>query len=174
MLKKIFTNFIIISIILNIILPTIIFAENNDSVTYNSVIYQVLDEDKKTAKVYGCSNKEITQANIRESVIINGSSYTVTEISALSFDSCTKLTNVSLPESIISIKNFAFGHCEKLIQINIPESTKSIENYAFSNCKKLNNITLPDNLEVLGNSAFEYCESLERIRIPSGINEVKR
>ena len=174
MLRKISISFIIVTIILNMIMPIFIFAENSDSATYDNIIYKVLDEDQKTAMVRGSTDKEILQANIRKSVSINGGSYTVTEIASLAFDSCTKLNAVTLPEGIIAIREFAFSHCENLTQINIPESTKQIGSYAFSNCKKLKNITLPDSLEILGGSAFQYCESIEKIKIPAGISEVKR
>lgn len=48
------------------------------------------------------------------------------------FDSCTYLSNVILPQSLITIYGSCFYNCGSLINITIPENVTSIEEYAFA------------------------------------------
>lgn len=62
------------------------------------------------------------------------------EIASAAFRKCTKLTAVTLPNSIVTIGESAFADCTELSSINIPASTKTIGEYAFKNCTKLSAI----------------------------------
>jgi hypothetical protein len=44
------------------------------------------------------------------------------------------LTNIILPNSLISIDSYAFEDCNNLVNINIPDNVKTIGNGAFKNC----------------------------------------
>ena len=52
----------------------------------------------------------------------------------------TGLTNVSIPNSVISIGNFSFCSCTSLSSISIPNSVISIGKSAFNGCKKLSDV----------------------------------
>ncbi|MCH5152259.1 MAG: leucine-rich repeat protein, partial [Clostridiales bacterium] len=72
----------------------------------------------------------------------------VTEIAASGFMSCTKLTKVVLPKSIVTIgKN------------------------AFMNCTSLEYIAMP-GVETIGDSAFSMCTKLERLYFPLSVKSV--
>lgn len=64
-------------------------------------------------------------------VTIDGSDYTVTEISNMAFRLCTKLTFVEIKENINRIGDFAFVGCKGVKEVALPASLKSIGTGAF-------------------------------------------
>jgi len=86
--------------------------------------------------------------------------YPVTAIANEAFYDCISLSNIILPNSIITIGDDAFSWCTKLTSIVIPANTTSIGDYAFWNCTELNSIALPASLQEIGNGAFEDCNQL--------------
>ena len=89
----------------------------------------------------------------------------VTSIRNCIFSGCSSLTNVTIPDSVISIGDCAFSSCNSLTSVNIPDSVISIGNSAFYGCSNLTSITIPDNVTTIGESAFENCSSLESVYI---------
>ena len=53
-----------------------------------------------------------------------------------------------------------FAYCSRLTSITIPDSVTSIIDYAFFGCSSLTSITIPDSVTSIGESAFAYCYSL--------------
>ena len=53
------------------------------------------------------------------------------------FQNCTSLTSVTIPDSVTSIGNTAFLGCTSLTSITIPDSVTSIGEYAFYECNSL-------------------------------------
>jgi len=76
---------------------------------------------------------------------------------------CSSLTNVTIPNSVTSIRDSAFERCRGLTSVTIPDSVTSIGEKAFYDCHSLMNITIPDSVIGIYNSAFESCTSLKRI-----------
>ena len=105
--------------------------------------------------------------NLKSIILPNGLMY----IKQACFDGCKSLTNISLPDSVISIDN-AFGHCNSLVNIVIPESVTSIGYSAFSSCSGLINITIPNSVTSIGQYAFSNCSSLANITIPESITSI--
>ena len=58
---------------------------------------------------------------------------------------------------VISICNKAFQACSKLTSITIPNSVTSIGQYAFKNCGSLTSITIPNSVTSIGYGAFSTC-----------------
>jgi len=82
------------------------------------------------------------------------------------FDSCKNLSCINLPEGLIEIESDAFKDCASLADIKLPESLVEIESWAFQNCTSLVNVKLPQSLVSIGIGAFENCEKLSKITIP--------
>ena len=67
----------------------------------------------------------------------NGKSYRVYRYA---FGAFRELTNITIPDGVLSIGDYAFGSCNKLTNITIPNSVTSIGNYAFARCSSLTSI----------------------------------
>ena len=71
-----------------------------------------------------------------------------------SFKSCTGLTKVNLPDSLVSIDG-AFSDCTNLTTITGGENVRYIGDCSFANCSKLNSFdSIGKNLSVLDHRAF--------------------
>ena len=75
------------------------------------------------------------------------------------------ITNLVIPNSVISIDYQAFYGCTGLTNITIPSSVTSIGAFAFSGCTGLTSITIPDSVTTIGASAFYDCSKLENLTI---------
>lgn len=71
------------------------------------------------------------------------------------FYNCLNLTDVILPNTLVTIGKFSFNACSNLVNVTLPNSIKEIKEAAFYNCTSLEfeDLQLP-NLETLGQNAF--------------------
>lgn len=93
---------------------------------------------------------------------------TVTKIGASAF-SLTKITGITVSDSILSIEERAFSGCTALTDILLPNGIKVIERRTFENCGNITEIKLPDSVTEIGDGAFYCCGSLTEIEIPSTV-----
>ena len=89
-----------------------------------------------------------------------------------SFEGCTSLESVMIPEGTTEISNSAFAGCINLSYVNIPSTVETIGNNAFSNCMKLTNITIPSSVSSIGQRAFYQCEALNDVVIPKSVSSL--
>ncbi|MBR5717283.1 MAG: leucine-rich repeat domain-containing protein [Bacteroidales bacterium] len=134
-------------------------------------IYYYLKSDSKEAEVTDGPIKYSGSVDIPATVIYDDVEYKVTTIKEYTFWECSKLTSVSIPNSVNTIKPFAFGNCS-LTSITIPNSVKAIEYRAFYYCESLVSITLPESMTSIGDGVFVGCSSLTSITIPNGITSI--
>jgi hypothetical protein len=109
------------------------------------------------------------------------------------FASCTNLTKVKLPETIINIKAYAFQG-GKFDTIELPENLTTLESYAFYGCSCESLLSIPskvtkipsacfmysyfksiqlhENIESIEGNSFRECYNLESIEIPSKITSI--
>ncbi len=121
----------------------------------------------------------------------NGEKY---QVYKYAFNCKTKLTKVTIPDSISLIDKYAFSNCSSLkyneydgvyylgndnnpylwliympnglSSCTVNPKTKYVISYAFNNNPTLTKITIPESVIYIGFRAFDGCSSLEEITIP--------
>ena len=97
----------------------------------------------------------------------------VTSIGAFAFNYCTALKTIKLSNNITSIRLGTFYRCHSLESIDIPDSVTSIGDDAFLKCSSLASINIPSSVTSIGANAFEECSSLTKIVIPDGVTSIE-
>jgi hypothetical protein len=94
----------------------------------------------------------------------------VTDIKDYMFYLSSGITSVMIDEDaqITSIGTYAFNSCSKLTSLTIPNGVTSIGAYSFSGCSKLEAITIPASVTSIGNGAFYSCTGLKNVTIADG------
>ena len=149
------------------IITTFLFAlfsliAKAESVEINGIYYNLVSKSK-TAEVVMNSSYYSGDIIIPEKVEYEDVSYTVTSIGEYAFYGCKKLTSISLPNSITTIKLVAFKNCG-LKNIELPNSVTSIANEAFWGCENLTSIYMSNRLKEVGMSAFNRCVNLKEVK----------
>ena len=127
------------------------------------------------------SNRYSGNVLIPESVIYNGKTYSVTSIDGLAFYSCSDLTSVTIPNSVMSIGN-PFIRCSGLTNIFVESGNTTYDsrddcnaiietasNTLIAGCK---NTTIPNSVTSIGHNAFECCYGLTNISIPNSVTSI--
>ena len=132
-------------------------------------------------KVY-CKNIKDWFSGINSSVneIIIGE--TVDTISAYAFNGFSRITEISIPQSVKFINESIFANCENLSIINVDsnniyydsrENCNAIintkENIIVAGCK---NTKFPTSINSIGNGAFEGCTGLKELELPEQITSI--
>lgn len=81
-------------------------------------------------------------------------------IGASAFGGCRGLTEVPIPDGVITIGEHAFYSCFGLTSIVIPDSVINIDDHSFGFCDALTEITIPNSVVNIGSMAFYHCISL--------------
>lgn len=115
----------------------------------------------------------------------------ITTIGPQAFLNRQEIRTITMPDSIIYIRDSAFYRCSELVNIKLSKSLKVMENAAlgrtalreiklpsgllkmgagvFTHCPKLTSIEIPNSLTDIGAGAFGYCLSLEKLSLPENL-----
>ena len=109
---------------------------------------------------------------------------------------CKLITEITIPDSVISIGSNAFGMCAGLKSIVVPADVMYIGDNAFYyctslvtaelysskiteinertfySCSNLSLVTLPESITSIGNYAFYGCENLSSAKIPDSVKSI--
>lgn len=126
------------------------------------IIVPTLHENKRIKAIskQAFMNRDFTKVIIREGIESIGDE---------AFQSCTKLTDISLPDSLKSIGKYCFAFCG-LTSINLPDRLRSIGDRAFTQ-SRITSITIPNEVKQL-NDIFYYCTELKSVIIGNGITVI--
>ncbi|MDE5831303.1 MAG: leucine-rich repeat domain-containing protein, partial [Clostridia bacterium] len=99
------------------------------------------------------------------------------------FEGCSSLKEIIIPQSVDSICGPLFKDCTSLSKIEFKgnplfEYKSNVNNYiyatdgVFQNCTSLESISLPQNLKVIGNRFFSGCTNLKEVNLPSSCSAI--
>ena len=141
----------------------------------NSALYSTYEygkyignEENPYNVLIAITNKNFSTYTIHEDTrIIAGETF-----SSGGFGSCSLLSNITIPDSVVSICNNAFWACDSLTSVIIGNGVISIGNNAFYHCNNLTSVTMGNNITFIGERAFEHCISLTSIIIPNSVTSI--
>ena len=157
-----------------ILLPMVIWA---DPVRIDGIWYN-LDSDIKQAEVTNRSGDfnggtcYFGSVVIPESVLYDGTDYSVTSIGSYAFFDCLGMTSVTIPNSVTSIGDWAFCDCSGLTSITIPNSVISIGLSAFRKCSGLTSVNIPNSVTAINDYVFAGCTGLISVTIPNSVTSI--
>jgi len=133
-----------------------------DTITYYEIdLYQAAFESIEfpanvpTNKIWNGTLRECK--NLQTVSIPNG-----VEVLEKTFEGCSNLTEVLLPDTLIEIGDWTFKDCPSLSTLTIPDTVTTIGYSAFENTN-ISSITLPSNLTSFSMSAVNNCPIEELI-----------
>ena len=94
------------------------------------------------------------------------------EIKNQAFLGCASLTEIELPSSLVSLGDYAFSECANITGIRIPGSVPSVGKYCFSGCANLSEVILEEGILYIKYGAFEKCYKLSSVQLPEGMIEL--
>ncbi len=103
-------------------------------------------------------NGEVTitdcKADAKGEIVIPGNieGYPVTVIGSHSFEDCTEITEITIPDSVINIQNYAFYNCSGIKKLTMPCSAKIYDSpRTFYECISMEEITLTIGTSIMQN-----------------------
>ena len=96
----------------------------------------------------------------------------VTSITDNAFKNCSKITSITIPNSVITIGDYAFYNCSGLTNITIPDSVTTIGDRVFIDCSELTSVIIGKSLSSIVSNSFMGCSKLTNITIGNGITSI--
>ena len=93
----------------------------------------------------------------------------ITAIADNGFKTCTLMTDIKLPDGILTIGSYAFAST-RLPTLTLPDTITDIGSYAFYSCQA-KSVHLPENLVNLGSYAFHFADVTD-IVIPNKVTKI--
>ena len=87
----------------------------------------------------------------------------ITKISGCAFFRCEKITEVTIPDTVVSIGDSAFNECIALKRLKLGCSLETIGEDAFAMCVRLESVVIPASVTSIQAWAFEDCERLASV-----------
>ena len=166
--------------------PVVWDCKNNDKdesgyayTLYNGIKYSIKDGVAEVERQLETIKGDIV---IADKIIYKGTEYSVTSIRSQAFYSCSKLTGITIPDSVTSIGYTPFQYCYSLTSIIV--DSKNTIYHSASNClietstKTLiagcKNSVIPTDGSVttIISEAFRDCSGLTDITIPESVTTI--
>lgn len=135
----------------------------------NTAIYKNTSNWQNGALYYNDYLLGFNPDTIGETLVIKDGT---TTISNCAFKGCSKIKEITVPNSVKKIGSETFSWCDNLTAINIEEGIENIGDKAFSNCIALTNAEIPNSVITLGDAAFSGCISLKNVKIGGRLTSI--
>lgn len=100
----------------------------------------------------------------------------IKEIDPGTFSTCTKLTKIVLPTSLLTVKRNTFQKCPNLAVITFPDNLvcNLNDNSIFENCDSLINVSFGINCKLtsFGPKTFKGCSKLQTVTVPANCESI--
>jgi len=96
----------------------------------------------------------------------------MTGIGTSAFKNCSGLTSIELPNSITSIGAEVFRGCTGLTSIDIPDQITELCENLFYGCTGLTSIEIPHGVTTIGSGTFSECTNLKSVTIPNTVTKI--
>ena len=97
----------------------------------------------------------------------------LTHIGEEAFHKCSSLSYIDIPDNVTHIGAYAFARTA-LVDIEIPSGVISLGSWVFSYNSKLKNVVIPNTVTSIPSGAFESCTALTNINIPNSVTSIGR
>lgn len=140
-----------------------------ESKIFNENGYVFLNADKKYLVDYIGEDTAITlpdnympgSTSVKDIYVINQFAF-----------SGSRITDVTVPDSVYGIEFYAFGDCWHLQSVTIAANISNIEPQVFFECNRLKNVKLPESVTSIGMQAFYGCCELTEINIGKNVSYI--
>ena len=125
----------------------------------------------KTVYVTNCQSLTTAFYNCSkiENIKIDGSNIS---LGYEAFEDCSNLVNLDISANISSLGDRVFYSCSKLKSLKLCGSFSSIGYQSFYNCSELEELELPDTVISIGYRAFNGCSLLKNLALPNTVTYV--
>lgn len=94
------------------------------------------------------------------------------EIFEYAFEGMTCKSDITIPESVVSLGESCFKEA-KVAHVILPPNIMVIPAGAFESCTELSDtLTIPDNVELIDRSAFSGCKKIEAVVLPAKLRQI--
>jgi len=152
-----------------------IFAGNGSSeVTVDGFTYSI-SSTGSTAVLEKIDVAKSGAVTIPSTFVSNGKTYSVTSMDVLSWrNKCTKITSLTIPDSITDMNSTSFRYFSGLSEIYIPGSVKKFTG-SFQYNSSLTKITFGEGMEeIASNSMLTGCSKVTDIVLPSTLKKLSK
>jgi len=125
----------------------------------DGLLYAVADGE---ATILGCTTPDAVHLDVPSHIVEEDAQYPVTAIGESAFSYLSALQTIALPPTLRRIGHGAFEY-SGLSEVQLPDGLISLAPYAFFSCVRLSRVTLPaGGLDSLPEQVFGGCTALYR------------
>lgn len=134
--------------------------------------YIIVDGEAFITKANESLNPDSTSLSGHVYVPSQLDGYPVTFLYGMSFAYCNEITEVTIPDSVITIGFNCFRECKKLTTVNLGANVKTFIGQAFYECRAFTTLNWGPNVKTIGRRNFENCDALVSITIPDTVTTI--
>lgn len=95
------------------------------------------------------------------------------DIQEFTFFECESLSYIYIPTSVRFIASYAFQHTA-ITELDLPDSIVTLGDAVFSRCYSLETVKLPSQLAIIPERTFDSCKVLREISIPKNVKRIEK